>query len=61
MTLASMFSKVGRFESYLIVNLEDRFSHDEARFFVSTRVTLAKSLHMKQNQAYCAAFDFMQF
>ena len=31
MPLASFFSWAGRFQSYLVENAEDRFSHDEAR------------------------------
>ena len=29
-TLASLYSWAGRFESYLVANPEDKFSHDEA-------------------------------
>ena len=29
--LASLYSWVGQFESYLVANTEDRFSHDEAQ------------------------------
>ena len=32
--LSSLYSWAGQFESYLIANRKDRFSHDEARLIV---------------------------
>ena len=37
MTLASFYSCTGWFESYLVKNPEDRFSHDEAHMSVENK------------------------
>ena len=39
-TLASLYSWAGRFESYLVANLEDRFSRDEAQIIYYLEATL---------------------
>ena len=54
MTLASFWSWAGRFDSYQVENLEDKFSHDEAQI----NMHLQKASLQQSTQLYSILFCF---
>ena len=53
MTLSSFLSWADRFESYLVKNLEDRFSRDEAQMGVFQNFTLCSQMNCEQHVTIC--------